>query len=46
MRTALSSVAILLALAMRSGLAPAAPGDLDPTFGDGGFVRDPMPDST
>lgn len=35
--------AALIALAPLA--APAAPGDLDPTFGTGGLVRDPMPDS-
>lgn len=34
--------AIAAALALGAGLAFAAPGDLDPTFGAGGFVLDPM----
>jgi uncharacterized delta-60 repeat protein len=35
----------LIALAAPPPMASAAPGDLDPAFGIGGLVRDPMPDN-
>ena len=46
MRIAIPSLALLaFLLAGRAMPVFAAPGDLDLTFGNGGFVRDPMPDS-
>ena len=45
MQTSTLAFVAMIAMAAHSSAAPAAPGDLDPTFGAGGFVRDPMPDN-